>query len=533
MRKILLLTIVLLMLPFYASALSFSNFSVGGTGAINTANGYFNDPGSAFGYIGDRNVYTTTENTQINIVEPISWTSGSSPTVYTAINSSLGTLKDAVVYNGYLYFVDGTTLKKKKTRDFQTSQSCESTDTTSGGCIVVISTSVGSSEGATLRVYGGVLYFFFETAIYYLDDQDNVITSTSLTMPYYHGGTTPNHKGFGVGTYQGNTVIYATGSGPTSAVNQYVIFRCTATCTAISGNLGANTGGMESTDTFFTTADYEYINYVPSVTITASENLIYNSNNTIISVNYLATDNIGDYTGRIYVGSLSTVGLMIASSTTYETFNSIQAGVDSLPSSEGAGIVEYVSKTVDVPNPTYYNDSIIPLNVNLKFIISDANHTNYSTSAFWHLKAINPSGIEVEDHNLPIVCTQSQPWWDPFGVLSLFLIDLTTPWACDGTHTVNYVRSEGEFWMNGTWEVELTEQIPGTTSILSTDTWNIINQTSGGTGSIGSTPSSGGGLGGTSVSGTDITNMLSSKIFWTLVFIIGIMLMVARKERKP
>lgn len=517
MRKILLLAIVLLILPFSASALAFNNLSFGGTGAVNTGNGYFDDPGLQFSYSDTRNVYLISEDSRIYILEPINYANGEGQ-AYQLVNSSLNTIKDSVAYHGYIYFVDGTTLKKRK--GHSTTNLCESTDTSAGGCITTISTGVGE----TLRVLDDVLYFTKgSSSLHHLDSNDNEVTDFVLSYPPTAGDT--QFKGFTVYKRSGAlTIIYTGWSG--AAVFSVV---CNSVgCSLVTNIVGANQNTW--TSGFTTTNNYYY--YVYQNGGTNVEEYRYISNNTNHAQDYLPTDTIAQ-ANRIYVGSLTTIGLEVFSATIYQTFNSNEIGTDSLPVSEGSGIVEYVEKTVSVPNPTYYNDSIIPLNVNLKFIISDSNHTNYSTSAFWHLKAINPSGIEVEDHDLPIVCVQQQPWWDPFGVLSLFIVDLTTPWACDGTQTVNYVRSEGQFWMNGTWTVELTEQIPGTTSILSTDTWNIINQTSGGTGSIGSTPSSGGGLGGTSVSGTDITTMLSSKIFWTLVFIIGIMLMVARTERKP
>jgi len=99
-----------------ANALAFTNFSNGGTGGINNGNGYFDDPESNFGYTGNRNVYMVSETTRAILVEPISWSSGTSPTSFILINSSLGTLRDAVVHNGYVYFIDGSTLKKMKTQ---------------------------------------------------------------------------------------------------------------------------------------------------------------------------------------------------------------------------------------------------------------------------------------------------------------------------------------------------------------------------------------------------------------------------------
>jgi len=511
-KKIFLLSIILLILPFSVSALTFGNFTNNGTGSINNANGYFDDPQSFFGYTGNRNVYAVIEDTEIIILEPITQVTGTTNNVI-AINSSFGTLKDAVVNNGYLYFVDGTTLKKKKTRAIQSPQSCESNDTSAGGCIITIATGVDD----TLRSYNNVLYYakglrdgVGTASLWHLDVNDNSVSDFTFTVTPASVGDLPS---FAVINNGSTLTLYTTAS---AAVNA---------CTSVSCIQFSPYPGMAvSTGTTFVTPTYVYAYVKGSVGII--ERLLYISNGTSVTVDYITTDYAQD--NRIYIGGQSTIGLFAYDVTTYQTFNSNEAGIDSLPLSEGSGIVDYVSKSIIVPNPTYFNDSIIPFNIDLKFVISATNHTNYQDSLFWHVKVDNPSGLEVFDLNLPAIkCTQADAWWD---ILSLFTAG---DYTCDGSGTVYYSPSEGKFWDNGTWTVDLTEEIPGTISILSTDTWIITNTSANNTGSITQTPSTGGGLSGTSVSGTDITNMLSSKIFWTLVFIIGIMLMVSRKERTP
>jgi len=518
MNKTILILIALLLLPFSVSAISFNNLSVGGTGVVNTGNGYFNDDASQFLYPGSRNVYTITEDTQIHILEPISYAGGISGAVQ-VINSSFGTLKDSVVHNGYLYFVDGVILKKKNSRS--NTGTCESNDTTPGGCIITITSGVGE----TLRVYNGVLYFTVgQTGFKHLDVDDNVVNDFIISA-----SIGAQRAGFAVTSNNSVTQVYIQANGAPSYL-QY----CRSTGCTNFVSTGKN--APIPFNTFYVTQNYVYAHfYTQDAGGGTIESLYRVSNGSALSADYMSVDTVLQ-NNRAYVAGFSTIGLVVASTTTYETYNSNEVGISSLPLSEGSGIVEYVEKTVDVPNPTYYNDSIIPLNVNLKFIISDANHTNYSTSAFWHLKAFNPTGIEVEDHDLPIICTQSQPWWDPFGVLSLFLVDINTPWACDGTQTVIYSRTPGTFWLNGTWEVELTEQIPGTTSILSTDTWIITNASSSGTGSISQTPISGGGIGGTSEQVSAIANLLSSNLFWAVICTVGMMVMVAfstSQKREP
>jgi len=98
----------------------------------------------------------------------------------------------------------------------------------------------------------------------------------------------------------------------------------------------------------------------------------------------------------------------------------------------------------------------------------------------------DPHGLPAGTDNIVVSCQQSQPWWDPFGVFTLFIVDNVEPWACDGSKRVLFANTASsstlQNWTNGTYQVDLTEEIPGTTSILSSDTWNIINQSESGQG---------------------------------------------------
>src|SRR3972149_8175264 len=140
--KLIIILLMFMVIISPVAGLSFSPMN-GGTvsGRINTGNGYFDDDAGFYGYTGDRNVYILSESNSTWTFEPISGTS------LKVVNSTLNTITDSVVHNGYVYFVDGTTLKKKTTRNVN--NFCESTDTSAGGCVRVIATSVGP----TLRVY--------------------------------------------------------------------------------------------------------------------------------------------------------------------------------------------------------------------------------------------------------------------------------------------------------------------------------------------------------------------------------------------
>lgn len=469
LQKLILISILLLFIPI-GSALSFSNFSTTSTsvGSVNTGFGYFDNDESTFNYTGNRNVYVVAESTQIWIFEPISYSSGAG-NPYALINSSIGQIKDAVVHNGYLYYIDNGAILKKNVRNL--GSVCESTSNTSGGCVRII---VASGVGNTLRVHNNILYYTAGATLKHLDSDDNAVTDFALAA--IPGGES-QFSGFGV-TTNGTTQAYVVGF---SGAADFLYFCKSSGCTNILPSISSNS---VSWATFFETSTYMYVlDYQVTGGSPNTESFRYITNGSSRTVDY-ATNNALALRNRAYVGGKSTIGLIAQTTTTYETFNSLEVGEDSQRTSEGSGLVSYISKTVDVPNLNYYNDSVIPINVDLKFIISNENHTNYANSLFWHLRARDPTGIEVEDHDLPVVCTQAQPWWDPLGVFTLFIIDNVEPWACDGTQTVQYSHTPGQFWINGSYEVDLTEQIPGTISVLSTDSWNIVNQSSTSKGSI-------------------------------------------------
>jgi len=245
-----------------ANALVFSNFSFGGVaGSVNTGNGYFDNDGDAYGYTDIRNIYVVAEPSQIWFFEPACLSSGCTNfDAFQAVNSSTGLLYDAVVYRGYLYFVDGTDLKKKKTRAI--TNVVESTDSTAGGTVTIISTGVGQS----LRVYNDVLYFTKgTTGIYHLDSDDNEQFDFTMSK------ASPNAQIRGFTPFLNNSVltIYTTvNDAAKSRVGQ-----CTSSsCNVIySGSLPV--GLVPTADTYYSTTSKIYIN---AILIIKSNKLSFN-----------------------------------------------------------------------------------------------------------------------------------------------------------------------------------------------------------------------------------------------------------------
>lgn len=460
---VLILILILLMFPFTASAFSFNIFTTGGTstGSINTANGYYDDDSVGYGYTGTRNVYVAAESSQIWLFEPISAAGGvSNP--FQAINSSFNTIKDAVVFNGYLYFIDGTTLVKKKVR--ATNSVCERTLST---CALNISSSV---TGRTLRVYNNALYFIKGTnSLYHIGTDDNEVFdfTTSLTSanPSPIGAFTVVSKSGILHMY--TTLISAPFSSPHDCIS--------SSCTLLETVDGSANNYYS---TYMTLSNYIYYDvYSNGGSFITKQKLAYITNNTMIAANYLISSITLD--NRVYVGSRSTIGLS-RTLTTYDTFNSISPGIDSLPVVPVSGNVFYDAHSVSVPTHTYYNDSVIPISYNVQFYITDDNSTAFSNLMSWSIVVKSPDTVQTTIANdLVFSCTQTLPWWDALGffrTISFGTITGSEPWACSSVGTMNYAPIAGTKWQTGGYRVDLFENFLSNHADLSFDTWTVLNQ---------------------------------------------------------
>lgn len=400
-----------------ASALSFSPFN-GGTipGTINTGNGYFDNDASFFNYSGDRNVYVVSELNNTYIFEPLGRSAGTSGTS-TLIHSSLNTIYGSVVHEGYLYFVDGTTLKKKKTRN--DGSMCESTDTGNGGCIQVIATAVNP----TLRTYRGTLYFTTEThTLNYLDENDNQVTA------FDPPGTSTGVSSFTVYISGGTLHMVNTQFAATITMSDCTASACTTLATVTGGSI-------PTADTYFTLSNNIFGHSVPQ-TGTAVQKIFLLSNGTGTTVSYIATDIVGRI-NRAYVGSRSTVGLANLVNT-YYTFNSVEPGTDSLPGAPNQ--LTYDTKTIESLDSTYYNKSDIFLQYNV--VVNSANLDNILLDIGdyrWMISMTDPNGVSQDIVQSP-ACR-----YDSF-------LDFT----CQVYSSMG-IPAPQNGWLAGTWTAKLYE----------------------------------------------------------------------------
>jgi len=426
-----------------ANALVFSNQTTGATGSINSGNGYFDDDAAQYGYTGSRNIFTLTEATQVWLIEPVSASVSSGQ--FAPINSSLGTLKDAVVHNGYIYFVDGTTLKKKLTRG-NTGQ-CESTDTSVGGCILTITTGVGEA----LRVYDEVLYFTKGQVLHHLDADDNDVTDFSMAA--IPGGAS-QYSSFTV--TKNNSVVQAYMVGWDAVSVKLYRWTSAGGGVAVTGTIASNS---VSWATLFTTSTQVYVldSQVTGGNPTL-ESKYYVSNSTAFAADY-ATTNYLTQRNRAYVGSFSTLGLIAQSATSYETFNSNEAGESSTPTFPSE--LTYDTKDIASLDSQYYNMSDIYLSYN---VVIDSLNTNNLLLNFgdyrWMIALTDPNGVTTDIIQSP-ECSYSSP------------LDFT----CQVDSTMG-IHAPPSGWLQGTWYAKLYEintVDPSRTLITTSSGFTVLN----------------------------------------------------------
>jgi hypothetical protein len=421
------------LMVIHANALAFSPFVGATPGSINTGNGYYDNDGAAYGYSGDRNVYLVAESKNITLFEPISYNSGG--TSHTLINSNAGTLVGGVVHNGYIYFVSGTTLMKKKLRNAD--NPCFDTDTGVGGCASIIATGITP----TLRTFQGVLYFETGTvALHHLDVNDNQISDFTIALGNTGTNSFTVSKQGGVLHYYKSVISVSAG-----------MFDCTATgCTLMSSVGGAN----PHYTTYFTMATHVYA-YSLSGSGNSKQGIYLMSSLAETLVSY--TTPAVNINNRAYVGSKSTIGLA-NTATTYYTFNAIEAGSDSLPTVPAQLI--YTTHTINSLYTTYYNTSNIFINYNIGLNQLSQSNIFMDISPYrWMVVMTDPNGVSKDVYQT--------------GQCVMSFLSTT----CTVSETLEFAYPSNG-WLNGTWSASLYEIntiVPNRALIATSPQFTVLN----------------------------------------------------------
>jgi hypothetical protein len=199
-----------------------------------------------------------------------------------------------------------------------------------------------------------------------------------------------------------------------------------------------------------------------------------------------------------------------------------------------SGLVTYVSDTITVPAPTYYNNSKIPINWNLNFGINFTTKDNYLPLLAWQVWVTDPNGAISNIHTIQVFCDQVIPWWDIGGII-------TGTFGANSWYCVNrnddsgLVYSPAASWINGTYTVSLIESYLGSNAVLATDTYIVISSSNPNSGGITISNPGGGSLSPGNQSNTgnptmdNIANFLQMPAFWGILISVFCVVMVAWK----
>jgi hypothetical protein len=204
-----------------------------------------------------------------------------------------------------------------------------------------------------------------------------------------------------------------------------------------------------------------------------------------------------------------------------------------------SGLVSYVSHTITVPAPTYYNDSKIPINWNLQFGMNSTTMSNYGSLLAWKIFVTDPNGAISDIHTISISCNPDLPWWDTFGVIAV--VFGANAFYCSPDYAIvspdnglSYLPPPTN-WVNGTYTVSLIESYLGNNAVLSIDYYIILNVSNPNTGGLTNPKPQGGSLPPSNQSNTgnptmdNIINFLQMPAFWGILIFVFVVLGVAWK----
>lgn len=491
--------IFITLFPQGVVAVSFNSFS-GAVGTIGNGNGYFDNEDVQFNFTGERNIYTVTELSGIYLVEPLGY-----PLGVGAVNIIYRGDSDLrfgmVASDGYLYYVDASGIKKKITRASTGPVYANDTDIGEGSLLVY-----GSANILTLAQGDNKLYFTDGFVLKSISLDGALLITTEYTFTKLCGDVTQNNiLGQSIAYSDGNVYIRSicvAGAGYSQGLIRY-----NGTVLVISGNDNVYT--TTASASMFVTQNYIFDNYYINVVSSANEETTYYKSNLTIKYSnwYTAPNSYGNIIkksgGQTFLGGKSTVALFSASSTAYNVFNFVEPGLLITPTIPPE--LTYNIASIKSVYPTYYNNSIIKLKVDMELTITEQQ---YDDNNYAHRVDIDnsTSGLNMANTNIIIPCTSSGFW--PF----------TVTYNCILHQEYQYASSTT--WASGNYIAKLYEinTSIGDEALLDSDTFTILNQSGQLVNDIPVDNSEG------TPTSESIVGLLQTNIFWALILIVGLML---------
>lgn len=468
-----------------AIAIPFENFSGIGTGRIGNGNGYFSDDLLIFNITSDRNIFITTENNQINIVEPISYGLGisSSPALIFKGDSSLQF--GFIASDGFLYFTDSEGIKKRKTRD--NTNPYLANDTGSAGQISLI---YAGASGKLIQ-YLNNIYFFEGSTLKYFSLNDYIVSTamtgissnsmfdfiiidkngefTVLTSKY-------DKSGSGSPCFSNGLVNYYLYSSNSSLKNNLILSYSTGIGMVDAGNFALS----NPQNTIFSTSSYIYINYFitaswgsancgySNANSGAGNEIVIYKNYSIKSTNYYISA-IRNTWSAISLGIFSTVTMYDYLSAKYDIFNFIEFAerTTSIPFE-----LIYNLKLIESTQNTYAHNQNIGMiySINVDLYNSELSFNEFLSKYDYTIEIIRPDGIIQDSADI-----------STFQEKGLIFIEAEAKGG--------FTFYPTELLQNGTWNLRLYEINSSTLgkALLDTDSFIVISQNIS-TGKIGKKP---------------------------------------------
>ena len=451
-------------------ALPFSNITPSGTGAVGLGNNYFSNELLQFNLSYPANIYVLAEPSEINILEPQGFALGTSSSA-TLVTKGNNDLRYAMVgSDGYLYFVDGDGIKRKKTRD--NTNPVNASDTGIFGSVLLIYT---SPHVYTLQELNKKIYFLDQTSgsgtLKHFDLVNFIVESDFTTTVAYS-------TGFGV--YKNSTggiqmiVSYPTydGCSPNCQVNAR-FYKVNDTSSVIiytnpGGSLYISSSPIYGSLSFIQSNNYLIVrNTFGSPFYAYHEIVVYKNNFSVISTDtYMTGANNG--TGNMALGANTIEGLYAKSNSLYDTFNFLESGTGNIPTLPSE--INYNIATINSVYSTYYNSSKVYINYNIDFGTTIFTNFGLTVGNYrWKIDLIDPNNVVIASYISP-QCTSN--------IISCHI------------NETKIFQPLG-YWQSGFWHANLYEYNINTfrsALLYTSQSWNILNASDSANASIANPP---------------------------------------------
>lgn len=481
-------------------------FDVGsnGTGRIGLGNGFFTDEPGQFNFSGSRNVYVLTEPDTIWLVEPLSKAVGLSNGFGIVARGDNDLRYSLVASDGFLYFVDGSGIKKRLGRNLASSVTANDTVSESNPSGLIVNL-YGTTSVYTIRQYGDYLYFI-ESGILKRIPLDTYVSETVFT------GITA-YSGYDFDIFEQSNVLTVITTLYDTAIGKHKVYTHNST---VKNNLiwtesGVFLGGATTYESpsIILTDNYIYLSMdwtnggIGTACSSAGDVqiVLYRNNYSVKTA-----DDAGYRSGCWYnyssasLGAYSTYALYSETTTQqYNTFNFLEVGTDI--GAYNPAELAYNIKQVNSLYDNYYNNSLFEIQYNVQISTSDIDEVNNYYN--WRIELVSPDSVKIADY--PILASS-------LDCLDSLCIVPPNNYGFSGTLKFQPPTSG---WDNGTYTVSLYEEnnTASNKALLDDDDFNVYNQSGSLSGGVQPDLTS-------QSSSQRMNTMIGSNYFWAFIMVL-------------